>query len=142
MLHKTYQFWYSKNEFFHAKKMETLFGNLVRHSKMHTFSQCEKNFVIPLAWKSWIFVHGNSFQRTLFQDICLIANFLVSHATGHLNGTMWRFYIFWCCLKFSADFKMLSKLLAWPFISLGRILHYTWWISNEIANFEPKKYFL
>ena len=46
--------------------------------------ECHHN-IRHLAWKSWIFVHGSSFLRTLFQDICRISSFLfLLNATMHI----------------------------------------------------------
>ena len=41
-------------------------------------------------------------------------------------------------LNFYADSKMRTKLSAWPFISMIRMLKKSWWISNKIATFVPK----
>ena len=52
---------------------------------MDIFKQTRSHNIRHLAWKSWIFVHGSSFVRTLFQDICLISSFLfLLNATMHI----------------------------------------------------------
>ena len=52
--------------------------------------ECHHN-IRHLVWKSWIFVHGSSFLRTLFQDIFCIPIFLFflntrSHIMTHCEG--------------------------------------------------------
>ena len=95
-----------------------------------------------LAWKSWIFVHGSSFRRTLFQDICHISSLLFllktrSHIMKHCKG----FPLFWFFWILYADFKMRSKLTTRPFLARGWILQKYWCISDEIDSFAPKNKF-
>ena len=74
--------------------------------------ECHHN-IRHLAWKSWIFVHGSSFLRTLFQDICRIPSFLFSLETrSHIMTHCEGFPLFWF---FSEFFMPISKCgQNWP----------------------------
>ena len=103
--------------------------------------ECHHN-IRHLAWKSWIFVHGSSFLRTLFQDICRILSFLFflktrSHIMTRGKGFL-LFLFFWILY---ANFKMRSKLTTQPFLARGWILQNYWRISDEIDSCVTKNDF-
>ena len=57
------------------------------------------HIIASLAWKAWIFVHGRSFLKTLFQENAGIAS-LVFLLVGRPHLMMWReglpfFWFFW-----------------------------------------------
>ena len=152
MLHKTTHFWHSENEkwFFCSKKVKTVFGNIVIQDAclciIWTYlnelcHECHHN-IRHLAWKSWIFVHGSSFLRTPFQDICRIPSFLFflkikSHIMTHCEG----FPLFWFFWILYVDFKMRSKLTIRPFFDRGWILQNYWCIFDKIDGYVPKNDF-
>ena len=105
------------------------------------YHECHHN-ILHLAWKSWIFVHGSSFPRTLFQDICRIPSFLFFLKTrSHIMTQCEGFPLFWFFWILYADFKMRSKLTTRPFLARGRILRNYSCISDEIDSCVPKNYF-
>ena len=72
--------------------------------------ECHHN-IRHLPWKSWIFVHGSSFLRTLFQDIFHITSFLFflktrSHIMTHCEG----FPFFWIFLNSLCRFQNAVKI--------------------------------
>ena len=66
-----------------------------------------------LAWKAWIFVHGRSFLRTLFQENVGIAS-LVFLLVGRPHLMMWRggLPFVWIFLNFLRCFQKLADFVA------------------------------
>ena len=145
MLHKTTHFRHSENENFlrqHCSPFQDTCLYIIWTYFNKLCHECHHN-ILYLAWKSWIFVHGSSFLRTRFQDICCIPSFLFSIETrSHIMTRCEGFPLFWFFFWILyADFKMRSKLTTRPLLVRGWILRNYWGISDEIDSCAPKNDF-
>ena len=100
------------------------------------------HIIASLAWKPWIFVHGRSFLRTLFQENIRIAS-LVFLLVGRPHLMMWRggLPFFWFFLFFYGVFKN-RPISSWrPSVARVWAMPICCRFCDEMPTCEAKKHF-
>ena len=101
------------------------------------------HIISSLAWKLWIFVHGRSFLRTLFQENTGIAS-LVFLLVGRPHLMMWRggLPFFWFFFEFFYDvFKNRPISSRRPSVARVWVVPICCRIFDEMPTCEGKKHF-
>ena len=132
-------FGHSENEkwFFRPKKMKTLLGNIVCHSKMHPCAQYEINWTnyamnVAIRLIIWLESHESShfiahFWEHFFKIITVLQIYYFPWKLGNIwwhNAKVFQFFDFF--LNFLCLFQNAVKRRAWPFLASGWILENFW----------------